>query len=75
MKMYDFSEYYKIMFTEYPDVVNVEQLSKMLGGTSNKSIYRLLKSGKIQSYIIGKRYRIPKVSVIEYLIGTHKLES
>ena len=53
-------------------MVSVEQLSAMLGGPSNKSIYRLLKSGEIQSYRIGKRYRIPKVSVIEYLTGLQK---
>ena len=60
------------MFTDYPDVVNVEQLCEMLGGPSSKSVYRLLKEGAIQSYWIGKRYRIPKVSVIEYLTGLQK---
>ena len=60
------------MFTDYPDVVNVEQLSEMLGGTSTKSIYRLLKSGEIKSYLIAKRYRIPKIFVIEYLTDLQK---
>ena len=68
----ELQEYYKVMFTEYPDVVNVEQLCEMLGGPSSKSVYRLLKEGAIQSYWIGKRYRIPKVSVIEYLTGLQK---
>ncbi len=72
MRKRELTEYYKVMFTEYPDVVSVEQLSDMLGGSSIKSIYRLLKSGEIQSYRIGKRYRIPKVSVIEYLTGLQK---
>ena len=61
--------YYSVMFTNYPDVVNIEQLCEMLGGPSTKSVYRLLKSGEIKSFWIGKRYRIPKVFVIEYLIG------
>ena len=69
MRKRELQEYYKVMFTEYPDVVNVEQLCEMLGGPSSKSAYRLLKEGAIQSYWIGKRYRIPKVSVIEYLTG------
>ena len=69
MRKRELQEYYKVMFTEYPDVVNVEQLCEMLGGPSSKSVYRLLKEGAIQSYWIGKRYRIPKVSVIEYLTG------
>ena len=72
MRKRELQEYYKVMFTEYPDVVNVEQLCEMLGGPSSKSVYRLLKEGAIQSYWIGKRYRIPKVSVIEYLTGFQK---
>ena len=72
MRTRELQEYYKVMFTEYPDVVNVEQLCEMLGGPSSKSVYRLLKEGAIQSYWIGKRYRIPKVSVIEYLTGLQK---
>ena len=72
MRKRELQEYYKVMFTDYPDVVNVEQLCEMLGGPSSKSVYRLLKEGAIQSYWIGKRYRIPKVSVIEYLTGLQK---
>ena len=75
MRKRELQEYYKVMFTEYPDVVNVEQLCEMLGGPSSKSVYRLLKEGVIQSYWIGKRYRIPKVSVIEYLTGLQKYVS
>ena len=75
MRKRELQEYYKVMFTEYPDVVNVEQLCEMLGGPSSKSVYRLLKEGAIQSYWIGKRYRIPKVSVIEYLTGLQKTVS
>ena len=72
MRKRELQDYYKVMFTEYPDVVNVDQLAEMLGGVSTKSVYRLLKSGAMQSYWIGKRYRIPKVSVIEYLTGLQK---
>ena len=72
MRKRELQEYYKVMFTEYPDVVNVEQLCEMLGGPSSKSVYRLLKEGAIQSYWIGKRDRIPKVSVLEYLTGSQK---
>jgi len=39
---------YKLLFTEYPDVVNVEQMCEMLGGICDKTAYRLLKSGKIK---------------------------
>lgn len=58
---------YQLLFTEYPDVVNVEQMCKMLGGICNKTAYRLLKSGKIKSFIVGRSYRIPKLNILEYL--------
>ena len=58
---------YKLLFTEYPDVVNVEQMFEMRGGICDKSAYRLLKSGEIKSFIVGRHYRIPKLNILEYL--------
>ena len=60
-------EYYKMLFKEYPDVVNVQQLCEMLGGIGVKTAYRLLKNGAIKSLSIGKGYKIPKIYVFEYL--------
>ena len=53
---------YKLLFTEYPDVVNVEQMCEMLGGICDKTAYRLLKSGEIKSFIVGRHYRMRKTS-------------
>ena len=61
------TEAYQCMFREYPDVVNVEQMCEMLGGISTKTGYRLLKSGQIKSIVAGRRYRIPKINIFEYL--------
>ena len=61
------NEIYKTMFKDYPDVVNVEQMCEMLGGVSTKTAYRLLRSGSIKSILTGRRYRIPKVYILEYL--------
>ena len=58
---------YQLLFTEYTDVVNVEQMCEMLGGICNKTAYRLLKSCKIKSFIVGRSYRIPKLNILEYL--------
>ena len=58
---------YKLLFTEYPDVVNAEQMCEMLGGICDKTAYRLLKSGEIKSFIVGRHYRIPKLNILEYL--------
>ena len=60
-------EAYKMMFRDYPDVVTVEQMCEMLGGISIKTGYRLLKNGTIKSVVVGRRYRIPKLYVFEYL--------
>ena len=60
-------EAYKLMFRDYPDVVTVEQMCEMLGGISTKTGYRLLKNGTIKSFVVGRRYRIPKLYIFEYL--------
>ena len=57
----------QVMFREYPDVVDVDDLCKMLGGISRKLAYRLLADQKIRSVRIGRSYKIPKAYVIEYL--------
>lgn len=57
------------MFENYPDVVEVENLRKMLGGISRKLAYRLLADDEIRSVKVGRSYKIPKVCVIEYLMG------
>lgn len=59
----------KGMFANYPDVVGVEQMCTMLGGIGKKTAYDLLKNGDIRYVKIGKSYKIPKICVIEYLIG------
>lgn len=58
------------MFENYPDVVDVEDLCKMLGGISRKLAYRLLADQEIRSVRIGRTYKIPKVCIIEYLMNT-----
>ncbi len=67
MKKNEIKELYNVMFPDYPDVVNVEQLGQMLSGVSTKTIYRLLRSGEIKSKYVGKRYLVPKLYVMEYL--------
>lgn len=54
------------LFAEYPDIINVEQLSTMLG-ISTKTAYKLLKEEKIKSIHIGRTYRIAKIHVLKYL--------
>ena len=61
-------ENYSLMFTTYPDIVDITQLRKMLGGIGVTLAYKLLKQGKIKSIKIGREYRIPKSCIIQYLL-------
>ena len=58
---------YKAMFTEYPDVVGVDELCQMLGGISRKLAYQILHENGIEHIKIGRSYKIPKINVIRYL--------
>jgi len=55
-----------LQFDNYPDIVTPEDIQKMLRLGRN-SVYNLLKQGKIKSLRVGKKYLIPKTSVINFL--------
>ena len=57
---------YRIMFKDYPDVLNIDKMCDILG-ISTKTGYQLLKSGKIQNLKVGRSYRIPKIHLMTYL--------
>lgn len=65
-KLMSDAELYQSTFTEYPDVVSVDQLCKMLS-VSKATAYRLLKNGDIDSMVVGGSYKIPKLYVLRYL--------
>ena len=58
---------YRLVFRDYPDIVTIEQMCRMLGGIGKKTGYRLLREKKIEAFKIGKSYKIPKIQVIGYL--------
>lgn len=57
---------YRVMFKEFPDVVDVDQMSRMLG-ISTKTVYRLLQENKIMHFKVGRTYKIPKLHILAYL--------
>lgn len=61
-------ENYSIMFTSYPDIVSISQMRKMLGNIGVSLSYKLLQQRKIKSKKVGREYKIPKSSIIEYLL-------
>lgn len=67
--MADMKETYTLMFTDYPDIVNLVQMRKMLGEISNTLAYRMLREKKIKSKKVGREYKIPKVNVIKYMMS------
>ena len=59
--------YIQDVFKEYPDVVSIEQLQTMLHIGRNAA-YKLVNTGEIKTIRIGKRYIIPKASVISFVL-------
>ncbi|MCI8620334.1 MAG: helix-turn-helix domain-containing protein [Clostridia bacterium] len=56
------------MFTSYPDIVSISQMRKMLGNIGVSLSYKLLQQRKIKAKKVGREYKIPKSSIIEYLL-------
>ncbi len=61
------SPIYKIMFADYPDILTVAQLQKALH-ISRQLSYELINSGQIRAFKVGNSFRIPKVSVIDFVM-------
>lgn len=64
--MGNIKENYDLMFTAYPDIVNIVQLKEMLGIDINLA-YRLVRNKTIPSLKVGREYKIPKRNIIYYL--------
>ncbi len=67
-------DYYKGMFTEYPDLVTVPEFCKMLGGIDQKTARGLLHNGKVKYFDIRGKFLIPKMCIIEYVLSPHYVE-
>jgi excisionase family DNA binding protein len=51
---------------DYPDVLDVPQLSEFLG-VSKKTVYSLLKEKEITSVKVGRSYKVPKIYLMKFL--------
>lgn len=58
---------YPLIFSDYPDIVTVRDLQKMLG-ISRHAVYDLLAEGELGSIRLGNAYRIPKLNVVRYVL-------
>lgn len=61
-----FSDVYRSVLKEYPDILTVEEMSKALG-VSTKTGYKLILENKIECIKVGRSYRIPKAHLLSYM--------
>lgn len=54
------------IFNDYPDIVRIDEIQSMLQIGRN-SVYDLLKQNLIKSIKIGKKYIVPKQSIIDFV--------
>jgi excisionase family DNA binding protein len=59
-------EIYHAIFKEYPDVLDVKQVSNLMG-VSTKTVYKLIKLDLIPCLKIGREFRIIKVNLMKYM--------
>ncbi len=71
MKKSELKELYEMMFPVYPEIVTVRQLQEMLG-ISRHLAYDLINGDEVRAVKIGNSFKIPKVSVINYVTGDRK---
>jgi excisionase family DNA binding protein len=59
-------EIYRLLFKEYPDVLDVKLVSKLLG-VSTKTVYKLINNEDLPCLKVGREFRILKVAVMKYM--------
>ena len=60
------------MLSEYPHILTTDEACEALRIGYN-ALYDLLQSGKLKAYRNGRLWRIPKKSVIEFILEQSKL--
>lgn len=58
--------YFEYIYAEFPDTLTSHDVSIMTG-LSRKTILELLKQGEIQALIIGSKYVIPKIYLLNFV--------
>ena len=61
-----------MMFEQYPDILTVEEACEALRMGYN-AVYELLNEGKLKAYKNGRVCRIPKESLVKYILESAKL--
>jgi excisionase family DNA binding protein len=61
-----FSDVYRSVLKEYPDILTVEEMSRALG-VSTKTGYKIIRENRIEYLKVGRSYRIPKAHLLAYM--------
>lgn len=61
---------YKLVLTEYPDLLSAEDTRKIFG-VSRQYVYQMIQDWSLYGVKIGKAYKVSKMKLIAYLIGEH----
>ena len=67
------SDIYQSILRDYPDVLDVSQVSAIFG-VSSKTVYRLLNDGSLASLKVGRAFKIPKLYVLQYINVLDRVE-
>lgn len=62
-------KYYETLFRPYPDLVTIDQFRKMLGGISESTARKLIRSNRVQHFLIRCTYFIPKTYIVDYVMS------
>lgn len=55
-----------MVLEQYPDILTVEEFCEVLGIGANTA-YQILKDGTIPAFRIGRRWKIPREAVKQYI--------
>ncbi|MEG0835653.1 MAG: DNA-binding protein, partial [Christensenellaceae bacterium] len=61
--------YYKKLFADYPDIVDVVIFRQMLGGIGNNFARKIILENKVAHLVVGRSFVIPKICVINYVLS------
>lgn len=57
-----------MLFEQYDEILNTEEACEALKCGKN-SLYRLLQTGQLKGYRNGRVWRVPKASIVAYVMG------
>ncbi len=58
---------YQNMYSEYPELLEVKDLCKLLG-YEKKKVYQLIKDGQLKKIPCGRKIKVAKATVIDFVL-------